>query len=94
MNRSENLNEFEEIMAHGLSSVQPSERPQAEERMLDLVLQGHFQTEAFGKGLTTAQLFALLRGMGPLLNEVPIAYANRFAAGVQVYSRMAPLWSW
>jgi len=50
MNTGDYRNEFEEMMARGLSNVLPSERPQAEERMLDLILQGHFQTEAFRKG--------------------------------------------
>ena len=56
---------------------------------MDLILQGHFQTEAQRKGVTVVQVRAVLRGLGPLLHEVPIAFANRFAACVQVYSRMA-----
>ena len=94
MGPDESFAEFEVRMAHVLSSVLPSERPQAEERMMDLILQGHFQTEAQRKGLTVVQVRALLRGLGPLLNEVPIAFANRFAACVQVYSRMALSRSW
>ena len=76
MDSSETLDDFDERVAQGLSCATEAERPQAEERMLDLILQGYFQMEALGKGLTAAQVRALLKAMGPKVNEVPIAYAN------------------
>ena len=61
MDASETLDDFEERMAQGLSCALEAERPQAEERMLDLILQGYFQAEPSAKDLQWLRFEPFLR---------------------------------